>query len=125
MDNELNRYYIKIRTILQIAPKTIPDELVAALGSSAPSYTTVTRSGKRFRQEREDVNDYSRSASPVSEFTGENIKLVRQVIGNDPHSTYDEIIPDTCLFHDTIERIIHDCFEMKKATSRWVRPLPN
>ena len=27
MDNELNRYYIKIRTILQIDPKTIHEEL--------------------------------------------------------------------------------------------------
>ena len=40
MDNELNGYYIKIRTILDIDPKTIH---VTALGSSVPSYTTVTR----------------------------------------------------------------------------------
>ena len=30
MDNELNRYYIKIRTILEIDPKTIHEELVTA-----------------------------------------------------------------------------------------------
>ena len=43
MDNELNRYYIEIRIIVAIDPKTIHEELVTALGSSAPSYTTVRR----------------------------------------------------------------------------------
>jgi hypothetical protein len=57
MDNELNRYYIKIRTILEIDPMTIHEELVTALGPSAPSYTTVTRWAKRFREGREVVND--------------------------------------------------------------------
>ena len=92
------------------------------MGSSAPSYTIVTRWAKRFRQRREDVNDYPRSSSPVSEFTGENIQLVQQVINNDPHSTYDEIIAETSLSlsHDTIEQIIHDCLKMKKVTSRWI-----
>ena len=50
MDNELNRYYRKIRTILQIHPKTIHEALVTALGLGAPSYTTVTRWAKRFRE---------------------------------------------------------------------------
>ena len=33
MDNEPNRYYIKIRTILEIDPKTIHEELVTVLDS--------------------------------------------------------------------------------------------
>ena len=37
MDNEYNRYYIKIRTIMGINPKTIHEELATALGSKAPS----------------------------------------------------------------------------------------
>ena len=43
MGNELNRCYIKIRTIVEIDPKTIHEELVTALGPNASSYTTVTR----------------------------------------------------------------------------------
>ena len=43
MNNELNRYCIKIRTILEIDPKIIHEELVTALGPNAPSYTIVTR----------------------------------------------------------------------------------
>ena len=119
MDNNLNRCYRKIRTILEIGLKTIHEERVTALGSSAPSYTTVTRWTIRFR-EGEHVNDHPRSASPLSEFTGENIKLVRQVISNGPHSTYDEIIAETSLPHDTIERIIHECLKVKTVTSSWV-----
>ena len=119
MDNKLNRYYIKIRTILEIDPKIIHEELVTALRPSASSYTTVTRWGKRFRKRREDVNDHPRSPSSVCEFTGENILLVRQAISNNPHSTYDEIIAETSLSRGTIERIIYDCLKMKKVTSRW------
>ena len=77
MDNELNRYYRKIRTILKIDPKTIHEELVTTLRSGVPSYTTVARWAKCFRQRREDVNDHPRSASSLSEFTGKNIQLVR------------------------------------------------
>ena len=59
---------------------------------------------KRFREGREEVDDHPQSASPLSEFTGENIKLVRQVISNGAHSTYDEIIAEISLCHGTIER---------------------
>ena len=49
-----------------------------------------------------------------------NIELVRQIINNDPHSAYDEMIAKTSLPHGTIQRIIHDSLKMKKMTSRWV-----
>ena len=54
------------------------------------------------------------------QFTGKNIELARQVISNDPHSTYVEIIAETSFSHGTIERIIHDYFTMKRVTSRGV-----
>ena len=85
MDDQLNRYYIKIQIILDIDPKTIHEKLVTALEPRAPLHTTVIIWEKRFRQGREDVNDHSPSASPLSQFTDENIELVRQVIINDPH----------------------------------------
>ena len=124
MNNQFNRYYRIIRIILEIDPKTIHEELVTALRPSTPSYTIVTRWEKRFREGKEDVNDNPQSASPVSECTGENVELVRQVISNDSHSTYDEIIPDVSLSHGTIERIIHGYLKMKKVTSRWVSHQP-
>jgi transposase len=102
MDNEFHRSYIKIRTILEIDPKTIHEELATALGSNAPSYQTIARWTKRFREGREDVNDDPRSGRPVSELTDENIELVRQVIIDDLHATYDDIIAETFLSHGTI-----------------------
>ena len=89
------------------------------MGSNTPSYTTVTKWTKRFRQGRENVNDHLRSPSLPFPFTAENIQLLRQVISNDPHSTY-KIIADTSLSHRTVEQIIHDCLKMKKVRSHWV-----
>ena len=80
----------------------------------------MTRWAKRFRRRRQDANDHPPSASLLSQSTGENIQLYRQVISNDPHSTYHEIIAETSVSHDTIKRIIHDCLKMKKVTSCWV-----
>jgi transposase len=118
MINELDRYYIKIRTILEIDPKTIYEGLTTAVGPNTPSYRTVLRWTMRFREGREDVNDDPRSDRPVSELTNESIELVRQVINDGPHSTYDDIIAVTFLSHGTIERIFHDHVKMRKVTSR-------
>ena len=85
---------------------TIHEELATALGPDAPAYWTVAKWAERFREGREDVNDDLRLGRPVSELTDVNIELVRQVITNDPHSTYDDIIAETFLSHGTIERII-------------------
>ncbi len=97
MDNEYNRYYIKIRTFLGINPKKICEELTEVLGPDAPSYATVKRWAQRFREGREDVDDDFRSGRPISVLTEENIEPVRQVIEDDPHSTYDDIMLETAL----------------------------
>ncbi|CAF3770136.1 unnamed protein product, partial [Rotaria sp. Silwood1] len=78
MNNEFGRY-IKIGTLLGMNPKTIHVELATALGPNAPSYPTIARWAKCFREGREDLND----DPPVSELTAESIELVRQVSGAD------------------------------------------
>ena len=103
-----------------INPKTIFEELTEALGFDGPSYATVKRWAKRFREGREDVSDDPRSGRPISVLTDENIECVRQVIEDDPHSTYDDIMAETDLSRGTIERIIHDHLKMRKVVSRWV-----
>ena len=67
MNNEYNRYYIRIRTILGMATMTIHEELATALGPDAPAYRTVAKWPERFRDGREDVNDHLRSGRPLSE----------------------------------------------------------
>ena len=120
MADEFNRYYIKIRILLGINPKIIFEELTEALGFDGPSYATVKRWAKRFREGREDVSDDPRSGRPISVLTDENIECVRQVIEDDPHSTYDDIMAETDLSRGTIERTIHDHLKMRKVVSRWV-----
>ncbi|CAF1396403.1 unnamed protein product, partial [Rotaria sp. Silwood1] len=121
MTDEFNRYYIKIRAILGIDSKTIFDELTEALGPDAPSYPTVRRWAKRFREGRDDVTDDPRSGRPISVLTDENVERVRQVIEDDPYSTYDDIMGETDLSRGTIERIIHDRLKMRKVTSQKFR----
>ena len=120
MTDEFNRYYIKIRVILGINPKTIFDELTEALGLDVPSYSMVKNWAKRFREGREDVSDDPRSGRPISVLTVENIECVREVIKDDPHSTYDDIMAETDLSRGTIERIIHDHLKMRKVVSHWI-----
>ncbi|CAF1450730.1 unnamed protein product [Adineta ricciae] len=100
MGNEYNPYYIRIRTTLGIALQAIREELVAALGPGAPAYRTVAKWVERFREGRKDVND--------------------DVISNNPHSTYDNIVAETFLCHCIVERIIRDHLKLRKVTSRWV-----
>ncbi|CAF1268956.1 unnamed protein product [Rotaria sp. Silwood1] len=120
MTDEFNRYYIRIRAILGMDSKTTFDELTEALRPDAPSYSMVRKWTKRFREGREDVSDDPRSGRPISVLTDENIERIRQVIEDDPHSTYDDITVEIGLSRGTIERIIHDCLKMRKFTSRWV-----
>ncbi|CAF5091396.1 unnamed protein product, partial [Rotaria sp. Silwood1] len=117
MTDEFNRYYIRIRAILGIDSKTIFDKLREALGPDAPSYPMVRKWAKRFREGREDVSNDPRSGRPISVLTDEKIERVRQVIEDDPHSTYDDITIETDLSRGTIERIIHDCLKIRKVIS--------
>ncbi len=99
MTNEFNRYYIRTRAILGIDTKTIYEQRTQTLGSYAPSYLTVRRLAKYFDEGRDDVNDDSRSGRPASVLTDENIERVRQVIEDDSHSTYNDIIAESSLSH--------------------------
>ncbi|CAF0925819.1 unnamed protein product [Rotaria sordida] len=103
---------------MKVDGKTICDKLTTALGSDAPSYRTVKRWAKHFREGREDVSNDYRSDRPVPVLTDENIECIRQIIEDDPHSTYNDIIAETSLSHGTVERIIHDCLKMRKVISR-------
>ena len=81
MNNEYNRYYIRIRTILGIAPMTIHKELATALGPDVPAYRTVAKWAECFRQGREDVNDDLRQ---VVRFPNSKMKIL---------NWYDRLLP--------------------------------
>jgi histone-lysine N-methyltransferase SETMAR len=120
MEKEHLRFYIKIRALLDISPTTIHEELVTALGYEVVSYSMVQKWSRKFRLNQMEIEDKPRSGHPVSGTTEENVELVRSVIDENPHCTYDEIEAETELCRGTISNIIHDRLKMKKITSRWV-----
>jgi len=103
-----------------VDPTTIHKELVTAYGDHAVSYPTVQRWSKKTREGEMEIEDNPRSGRRVSETTQENIELVRSLIEEDPHSTYDDIEAETELSRGTIFNIIRDHLKLEKVTSRWV-----
>lgn len=120
MEKEHMRFYIKTRTLLGVDPTTIHQELVTAYGAQAISYSAVQKRSKLVREGEMEIEEKPRSGRPVSETTQENIDLVRRLIEEDPHSTYDDLEAETELSRGTISNIIHDHLKMRKVTSRWV-----
>ncbi|CAF3340222.1 unnamed protein product, partial [Rotaria socialis] len=90
MNKEQIRAYIKLRTALNMQPKSIFDELCTALRDQAPSYNTVVRWSKLCREGREEVEDEPRPGRPVTETTSDNIEKVLHLIDNGPYFTIDE-----------------------------------
>lgn len=114
------RFYIRTRSLLGINATTIHEELTTAYGAHAISYTTVQRWSKYFRNGNMELEDELREGRPVSKTTKENIDLVRRIIDEDPHSSYEDIEEETELSHGTVHKIIHEYLQMQKISSRWV-----
>lgn len=114
------RAYIKTRTVLGIPATDIYKELAVAWGDDAPQYRTVAKWVALFKEGRESLDDDPRSGRPITKFTSANIDLVKQLLDEDPHATYDEIEVETSLSHWMIHEIIHVALRMRKLTSRWI-----
>lgn len=115
------RAYIKTRAVLGISATEIFEELVTAWGDNAPQYRTVAKWTALFKDGRESLEDDPRSGRPITEYTTDNIALVKQLIDENPHATYDELEAETCLSRGMIHQIIHVALRMRKLTSRWIR----
>ncbi|CAF0947809.1 unnamed protein product [Rotaria sordida] len=77
MNKENYRFYIKVRTALNIQSKLIHDELYSVFSDQAPSYNTVAKWSRWFREGREDVEDQPRLDRSVTETTSENIEEIK------------------------------------------------
>lgn len=120
MSAENFRFYIKVRTALNIPSWTIHEELNSVYGDQAPSLRTVERWFKLFREGREETEDKPRSGRPITESTSDNIERIRLLIDDDPYLTIEELEYETGLSHGTIHRIIADQLNLRKITSRYV-----
>ena len=120
MKSENFRFYVQTRTLLEVDPTTIHQELVTAYGPHAISYSTVQKRAKLVQEGEMEIEEKPRSGRPVSKINKENIDLVRELIEEDPHVTYDELEGETELSRGSIFNIIHDHLKLRKITSRWV-----
>lgn len=120
MEKENFRFYIKTRTLLDVNPTAIHQELVTAYGPRAISYSAVQKRSKLVRDGEMDIEEKPRPGRPVSRITKDNIDFVRSLILDDPHSTFDELEDETELSRGTLSTIIHDHLGLRKVTSRWV-----
>ena len=91
MEKENFRFYIKVRTALNIRPTIIHDELRTVFGDEAPSFRSVARWSQWFREGREEIEDETRPGRPITETTSENIEQVQSIINDDPYITIDEL----------------------------------
>ena len=116
MEKEPYRFYIT-RTLLGVNAVTIHEQLTTAYGPHALSYSTVQRWVKFFSAGNMEIEDEPRSGRPITKTTSENIELVRKVIEEDPHCSYEDIEAETLLSHGTINRIIHEHLKKKNCFS--------
>jgi len=120
MSTENFRFYIKVRTALNIQARIIHDELYSVYGDQAPFLTTVKRWSKLFREGREEIEDESRPGRPITETTSENIEEIRLLINDDPYLTIEELQEQTDLSYGTVHRIITDHLNLRKVTARYI-----
>ncbi|CAF4161380.1 unnamed protein product, partial [Rotaria sp. Silwood2] len=120
MNKENFRFYIKVRTALNIEPTVIHNELRAVFGDEAPALSTVAKWSKLFREGREHIEDEERPGRPITETTSENIEQIYSIINNDPYITIEELETQTNLSHGTIQRIISDHLNLRKIVARYI-----
>jgi len=120
MSTENFRFYIKMRTALNIQARIIHDELYSVYGDQAPSLRTVERWSKLFRDGREELEDEARPGRPITETTSENIEQIRQLIDDDPYLTIEALQEQTDLSYGTVHRIITNHLNLRKITARYI-----
>jgi histone-lysine N-methyltransferase SETMAR len=120
MENFQFRAYIKTRALLGIKAIDIFNELQLAYPTHAPQYNCVAKWARLFIDGRQSLEDDPRPGRPITALTLQNISLVKQLIDQDPHSTYDEIEAHLSICQGTINRILHDCLKLRKVASRWI-----
>ena len=85
------RAYIKIRTLLGVAPVDIKADLDKVYGDQTVSYTTITRWCVRFKQGRGLLEDDPLSGRPLSAFTENDVTAMKNLIDEDARYTIEEI----------------------------------
>ena len=80
MDKENFRFYIKVCTAFNTQPTIIHDELCTVFGNEASSIRTVSKWSKHLREDREEINDETRSGRLITATASENVEEIQSTI---------------------------------------------
>ena len=114
------RSYILTSYRIGLSATDIHKNLVTAYAKDAYSYDTVAKWIGRFKAGKIDIEDGFRSGRPITATTKLNISIVKDLIDNDPHISYNQIEEESGLNHWVINEIIHQHLRLKKVKSGWV-----
>ena len=96
------------------------ESLQKTFGESCVSRATVYNWYAEFNRGRDHFEDEPRVGRPRSAVTPENIEVVRQLVNDDPHITYQQIEDTLQIGSAATESILHDYLGLRKITCRWV-----
>ena len=91
-----------------------------AFGESTMSGTQVQLWYNRFKEDLEDVNDYTRPGSPSTSTTDENIEAVKKLILDNRRITIREVADDDGISFGSCQAIFTDVLLMKRAAAKVV-----
>ena len=95
------------------------------LDESVISRTQVHLWYNRFKQDREDVNDYARPGRPSTSTTDENIEAVQQMILHNRQINIREFADNVGISCGSCQAILTDILGMKHAAAKIVPKLLN
>lgn len=94
--------------------------MVETLNDDAPSFTTVHKWAKEFRQGRTSLEDDPRSGRPKSSSTPEIVQKIHEAVLQDRRLKVSDIANRMDISTERVHFILRNELDMKKLTARWV-----
>ena len=110
----------KFRTILEIPPKSIHDELVTICRDNALSYSTVRRWINLLSEGRASVEDAQRPGAPKLATNQDNLPEVNTFIKSFHKSSVEDVANHVNISTGSAHTILMTELELRKVQVRWV-----
>jgi histone-lysine N-methyltransferase SETMAR len=121
---EFNREHIRAMIWLEwkrgLTRTQCNEELDRLLGSASPGLATIKRWYNEFIHGRESLEDEARSGRPNSATNDEMVEKVREIIAEEPHSTYRQIREQLGIGSSAVQTILHEKLKMHWVCQRLV-----
>ena len=119
------RINLKFLVRLGKTPTETFNSLQEVFGDATMSRTRIFAWHKRFREEREDVEDNPRSGRPTTSRTNENVERVREKVRSDRRLTVRMIADELNMNSERVWSIITEDLRMRKVCAKMVARLLN